>query len=104
MARDLVFEIGVEELPSGPLYGAIEQLQVVGAQGARRRPARVRHGHASSGSPRRLVVQVVRTRRGAGRRDPHPKGPSAKAAFAEDGNPTRPPMGSRAARACPSSR
>ena len=26
MARDLVFEIGTEELPSKPLYGAIEQL------------------------------------------------------------------------------
>ena len=32
MSRDLVFEIGVEEIPSGPLYAAVTQLKELAAK------------------------------------------------------------------------
>ncbi|MEI7814061.1 MAG: glycine--tRNA ligase subunit beta [Coriobacteriia bacterium] len=88
MARDLVFEIGVEELPSGPLYGAIEQLQVSAPKALD--AARLEYDTITvTGSPRRLVISVTRLSEGQDDAVQTSKGPSVKAAFAEDGTPTK---------------
>ncbi len=92
MARTLVFEIGTEELPSSPLYGAIEQLQVAVPKALD--AARLEYDTVTvHGSPRRLVVTVSAL---AERQDDavhtH-KGPAAKAAFAPDGTPTQAAIG-----------
>ena len=77
MTRDLVFEIGTEELPSKPLYGAIEQLTVAVPKALRRRAPRVRHGarHGLAAPARRARE---RARRAAGRRGPQPQGPGVQ--------------------------
>jgi glycyl-tRNA synthetase beta chain len=88
MSRDLLFEIGVEEIPSAPLYASVTQLE-------ERVPAVLKGAHLSYGevvvygSPRRLAV-IVRDL--AERQDDvtlRHKGPAAKAAFDADGAPTK---------------
>ena len=92
MARDLVFEIGTEELPSKPLYGAIEQLSVAVPKALD--DARLEYDTVRvMGSPRRLVVLVSEL---AERQDDavhNHKGPAAKAAFDAEGNPTKAAVG-----------
>ncbi len=88
MSRDLVFEIGVEELPSGPLYGAIEQLQVSAPKALD--TARLEYDTITIlGSPRHLVVQVTGLADAQDDAIHTSKGPSVKAAFSEDGTPTK---------------
>ena len=89
MTRDLVFEIGVEELPSGPLYGAIEQLQVSvpKALDAARLEYDDRPRHrlaAAARGPRHRPRRARRTTRSTPQRARR-----SKAAFAEDGTPTK---------------
>jgi glycyl-tRNA synthetase beta chain len=58
MTRELVFEIGTEEIPSAPLYEAIGQLKA----DAETALDEARLGYAIVdvfGSPRRLVVRVT---------------------------------------------
>ncbi|MCG2807938.1 MAG: glycine--tRNA ligase subunit beta, partial [Coriobacteriia bacterium] len=57
MSRDLLFEIGVEEIPSAPLYEATVQLRTL----AEKAFAEARLGYAeleTFGGPRRLVLRV----------------------------------------------
>ena len=88
MSRDLLFEIGVEEIPSAPLYNAITQVEErvpVALKAARLGYRDI----AVYGSPRRLAV-VVRDL--ADCQDDvtlRHKGPAAKAAFDADGQPTK---------------
>ena len=87
MARDLVFEIGTEELPSKALYGAIEQLQVAvpkALEGTRLEYVAVRIW----GSPRHLVVLVSGLSEQQADAVHTHKGPATRAAFDEQGNPT----------------
>lgn len=87
MVRDLVFEIGTEELPSKPLYGAIEQLTV--AVPKMLDDARLEYDTVKvMGSPRRLVVQVCELAELQADAIHNFKGPAAKAAFDAEGNPT----------------
>ncbi|KAF0207387.1 MAG: glycine--tRNA ligase subunit beta [Actinomycetota bacterium] len=87
-SRDLVFEIGVEEIPSAPLYAAVTQLK-------NRAEKALNDAHLSYGSiavygaPRRLAL-VVRdlADRQADVTLRH-KGPAVKAAFDADGAPTK---------------
>ena len=84
---DLLFEIGVEEMPSGPLYAAARQLEG-------RVPEMLSDAHLEYAqvrvlfTPRRLVVAVE------GLADTQPditvehRGPAAKIAFDESGNLT----------------
>ena len=88
MTRTLLLEIGVEEVPSVPLYDAVAQLQARAATalGA----ARLTYGEVRSyGSPRRLALVVS----GLGERQQdlslRVKGPAVKAAFDAEGNPTK---------------
>ena len=92
MSRDLVFEIGTEELPSAPLYGAIEQLKVAvpkALDGARLEYDTI----TVTGSPRRLVVSVTSLSEGQDDITVTHKGPAARAAFDESGAPTKAAIG-----------
>lgn len=88
MSRDLLFEIGVEEIPSAPLYEAITQLKT----DAEKALADARLGYESLdtyGAPRRLVLRV----RGLAERQADQtlrvKGPALKAAYDAEGGPTK---------------
>ena len=86
MARDLVFEIGTEELPSKPLYGAIEQL-TVGVPKALD-DARLEYDSVKvTGGPRRLVVSVTSLAEQQDDAVHTHKGPAARAAFDASGAP-----------------
>ena len=92
MARDFVFEIGTEELPSKALYGAIEQLQV--AVPKMLENARLEYDTVRIwGSPRRLVALVTELAEQQADAIHTHKGPAARAAFDADGNPTQAAIG-----------
>ena len=79
-ARDLVFEIGVEEIPSAPLYAATTQLASLAAVALKD----ARLGYADlrvMGAPRRLVLFVEGVAERQDDLDMRVKGPSVKAAF-----------------------
>ncbi|MBC7266488.1 MAG: glycine--tRNA ligase subunit beta [Coriobacteriia bacterium] len=92
MPRDLLFEIGVEEMPSAPLYAALDYVRSAGEEALA--SARLEHGELSVYStPRRialLVRDVAERQRDATERF---KGPAAAAAFDADGNPTKAALG-----------
>ncbi|TLM70281.1 MAG: glycine--tRNA ligase subunit beta, partial [Actinobacteria bacterium] len=88
MSRDLVFEIGVEEIPSAPLYAAIEQLKTDAS--AALKAARLGYEHLEThGAPRRLTLYVTRLAERSEDLSERVKGPAAKAAFDADGKPTK---------------
>jgi len=86
--QDFLLEIGTEELPAGDLTSAIGQLQ-------ERVPAlldelRLEHGEVKiSGTPRRLVVQVMELADRQPDRESVVKGPPASRAFDAMGLPTK---------------
>ena len=85
--RDLVFEIGVEEIPSAPLYAATTQLASLAAVALKD----ARLGYVDlrvMGAPRRLVLFVQGVAERQDDLDMRVKGPSIKAAFDESGAPT----------------
>ncbi len=88
MTRDLLFEIGVEELPSTYIAPALEQLE----RGVRAGLQELRLGCGAIttyGTPRRLAVLVADV---VTRQDDHEEeamGPAAKVAFGPDGQPTK---------------
>lgn len=85
--RDLIFEIGCEELPSSVLYSAIEQLERAVPEAFRR--ARLEYDTISVlGSPRRLAVLVTGLAEVQPDSVEQHKGPAAKIAFDADGVPT----------------
>lgn len=85
--RDLIFEIGTEELPSSAVYSAIEQLQV-GVPSALD-DARLQYGEVTVyATPRRLAVYVSELAERQSDSVTTAKGPAAKAAFDAQGNPT----------------
>jgi len=88
VSRDLLFEIGVEEIPSQPLYDATVQLKTDAAKAL----DDARLGYATLetyGAPRRLVLRVTGLAEQQEDRTLRAKGPAAKAAFDADGNPTK---------------
>ena len=92
MSRDLVFEIGTEELPSRPLYGAIEQLSVAVPKALD--DARLEYDTVRvTGSPRRLVVTVTELSEAQDDAVHTSKGPAVRVAFAEDGTPSKAAIG-----------
>lgn len=85
--RDLVYEIGTEELPSSAVYSAIEQLQVSVPKALD--DARLGYeGVAVLASPRRIAVLVSQLAERQADAVTVAKGPSAAAAYDADGNPT----------------
>jgi len=88
MSRSLVFEIGVEEIPSGPLYSAISQL----AKNAEAALDEARLGYteiSTYGAPRRLVLMIEGLADRQEDRNMRARGPAIKAAFDAEGNPTK---------------
>jgi glycyl-tRNA synthetase beta chain len=85
--RDLVFEIGTEELPSSAVYTAIEQLQVNVPKTLD--DARLGYGAVRVvATPRRIAVLVSELADRQSDSVTTYKGPAVKAAFDAEGNPT----------------
>ncbi len=92
MSRDLLFEIGVEELPAGYVPPALEQLE----RGVREGLEALRLGFGgivTSGTPRRLTVVVHRVDERQADFAEEAMGPAAKVAFDAEGRPTRALLG-----------
>ncbi len=92
MNRRLVFEIGVEEVPSTYLPPALEQLE----QGARAALAEARLEFAAVrvlGTPRRLTLMVEGLAERQPDRDEEATGPSVKVAYDAEGRPTKALLG-----------
>lgn len=88
MSRVLLFEIGCEEIPSGALYGAIEQLKRDAASSLT--GARLSYSELETfGSPRRLVLVVHALAEQTEDVSERVKGPAHTAAFDEGGEPTK---------------
>ena len=92
MSKNLLLEIGTEEMPANIMSGVVDQLKALAASQfeAHRIAAETITIYAT---PRRLAVLV----KGAADRQPDEevkkRGPSVKAAFDADGNPTRAAQG-----------
>lgn len=92
MSRDLLFEIGVEELPAGYVPPALEQLE----RGVREGLEGLRLGFGgivTYGTPRRLTVVVHRIDERQADFAEEAMGPAAKVAFDAEGRPTRALLG-----------
>ncbi|HRI43355.1 MAG TPA: glycine--tRNA ligase subunit beta [Fimbriimonadaceae bacterium] len=89
---DLLFELGCEELPATFVRKAYAQLveEII----SRLDEAGIAHGEATSmGTPRRLIVGVADVAERQPDRSVEQRGPSVKAAFDDDGNPTQALLG-----------
>ncbi len=83
-----LLEIGTEELPAGDLDSAIVQLEKLAPKLLAE--ARLEHGRIQvTGTPRRLVVYVADLAARQRDEEGFAKGPPAKIAFDEEGQPTR---------------
>ncbi len=91
MSRDLVFEIGTEEIPSAPLYQATEQLGTLAETAFAE--AHLAHGAiATMSTPRRMILTVADVADATDPLSERFRGPAASIAF-KDGEPTRAVMG-----------
>jgi len=92
MSRDLLFEIGVEELPAGYIPPALEQLErgVTAGLGE----LRLAHGAVRvRATPRRLAVHVEVVAERQTDWDEEATGPAARAAYDAEGKPTKALLG-----------
>lgn len=92
MSRDLLFEIGAEEIPASYIQPALDQMR--SAAEAFLHEARLEHdGVRTEGTPRRLALMVKGLQERQADRSEEAQGPSAKAAFNPDGTPTQVGLG-----------
>ena len=92
MTRDLLFEIGIEELPSSYVQPALDQLE----RGVRAGLQELRLAFddvVTYGTPRRLTVFVADVSQQQRDHDEDAMGPAAKVAFDAEGKPTKALMG-----------
>ncbi|TDB39789.1 MAG: glycine--tRNA ligase subunit beta [Actinobacteria bacterium] len=88
MSRDLIFEIGSEEIPSAPLYAAVTQIKERAEKAFA--DAHLEYGSiAVYGAPRRIALVVNDLAEQQEDVTLRHKGPAAKAAFDADGAPTK---------------
>ncbi len=88
MARDLLLEVGAEEIPASFIGPALEDLQRILSE--RMAEARLQHGEVRTfGTPRRLAVWVKDVADAGEDIVKEVLGPSAKAAFDAQGKPTK---------------
>lgn len=88
----LAFEIGTEEIPAFDLDHATKQLEKIAPEALD--AARIPHGAVDvKSSPRRLIVVVEDVAEETEALVEEHKGPSAKIAFDQDGNPTKAAIG-----------
>lgn len=88
MTQTLLFEIGVEEMPSAPLYDAVAQLQT-DAECALTEARLSFSSIETFGAPRRLVLRVGELSEYQKERSLKVRGPAVKAAYDSEGNPTK---------------
>jgi glycyl-tRNA synthetase beta chain len=88
MAKDLILEIGTEEVPAGFIPGALSSLE-----GLFKKSLGAKHlsfkGLRTIGTPRRLTVIVEGLEERQSDASIEVKGPAKKAAFDQNGNPTK---------------
>lgn len=90
--QSLAFEIGTEEIPAFDLSNAVKQLQTLAPRLLDE--AAIPHGETEVySSPRRLIVVVHDIPEATEEKNEVFKGPSAKIAFDEEGNPTKAAQG-----------
>ena len=92
MAKDLLLEIGTEEIPAGFMSGALEQLGSI----AKLKLAELRIGYGDIqvvGTPRRLVLVIRGMAEEQTDMRSENKGPSIKIAFDGNGSPTKAAQG-----------
>lgn len=86
--HDFLLEIGTEEMPSAPLNNAVKQLGKLVTSGLKE--AGLAHGEVRVvSSPRRLAVLVDAVATATDEVHEVKRGPAAKIAFDDDGNPTK---------------
>jgi glycyl-tRNA synthetase beta chain len=87
VARDLLLEVGAEEIPASFILPALEDLKRILTE--RMGAARLKHGELRTyGTPRRLAVWVKDIADSGEDVTSEKLGPSVKAAFDKDGKPT----------------
>ena len=92
MHKELLFEIGTEEIPAGYLSPALEAMRAMLADHLRQ--ADLAHGAITvAGTPRRLVARVAELAARQPDRREQVIGPPRKAAFDANGNPTKAALG-----------
>ncbi len=92
MTKDLLLEIGTEEIPAKFMPGALAQLENITK--AKLADLRISHGEVRTvGTPRRMAVIVRAVAASQADKHSENKGPSVKIAFAEDGTPTKAALG-----------
>lgn len=92
MHKDLLFEIGLEEVPARFMPGALEQLQNKTKEIFDKN--RLQYQNIESyGTPRRLTLYVTELQARQEDLVEEAKGPSKNVAFDEDGNPTKAAIG-----------
>ncbi|MCE5191529.1 MAG: glycine--tRNA ligase subunit beta [Actinomycetia bacterium] len=88
MGRDLIFEIGAEEIPSAPLYAALTQLKERAEKALG--DAHLEYGTvAVYGAPRRIALLVTDLAEQQDDVTLRHKGPAAGVAFDAEGHPTK---------------
>ncbi|HEY8498542.1 MAG TPA: glycine--tRNA ligase subunit beta, partial [Limnochordales bacterium] len=92
MAHRLLFEIGCEELPARFVPDALHQLEQLARDGLRE--LRITHGDIRTlGTPRRLALLVDGLSEKQADAVEDVKGPAERAAFDEEGRPTKAALG-----------
>ncbi len=92
MTKDLLLEIGTEEIPAKFMPGALAQLEQLAI--TKLAELRISHGEVRAvGTPRRLAVTVKTVAASQTDKNSENKGPAAKIAFDQNGAPTKAALG-----------
>lgn len=92
MAKDLLLEIGLEEVPAKFMPPALNQLKEMAANFLTEKRVEYK-AVATYGTPRRIVLQIEALADKQGDLTREVRGPAKKAAFDENGNPTKAVLG-----------
>lgn len=88
MAKDLLFEIGIEEIPARFMEPALNELKKLMAA-ALDEAGLTYEKLAAYGTPRRITLMIDKLAEEQPDREVESKGPAIKAAYDADGNPTK---------------
>lgn len=88
MAKDLLFEIGIEEIPARFMEPALNELKKLMAA-ALDEAGLTYERLAAYGTPRRITLMIDKLAEEQPDREVESKGPAIKAAYDADGNPTK---------------
>ncbi len=92
MAKDLVFEIGAEEIPADEVVSALEQLRESAGKAFAKERLQYKQ-IKTQGTPRRLVLLVTGLKEEQEQISTDVRGPSKTIAFTNDGKPTKAALG-----------